>query len=113
MNKKEQYDQLLKEVETDEFYTRISLDKRYNRYFCNSCGKYTTTQDVDRGVTYAMIGCHHCSGIAHSQFYRVPSEKITPDYEWYRPTYEEFITLSESDQEHILKGGLMMRKVNS
>lgn len=73
------------------------------------CGRFTVTVDREPGVTPFMIRCPFCKATATSSFYRVP-QNWPADHEWYRP--DEFGP-EDSDwtKEHVLKGGLMLRKI--
>ena len=106
------YNKLLTEVETDDFQ-KIDLTNRVNCYVCK-CGHITKTKDVDAGVTPAMHTCEKCNDFAHSTFYTdvAPSQK--PTQEWYRPTLKQVLKMRKNEEllEHILKGGLDVRKVS-
>lgn len=113
MNKKEitkRYNELLKEVETDDFY-KNSLVNPVNCYVCK-CGHITKTIDIDAGVTPFIHKCEKCCGLAKSTFYRdiIPNNK--PTEEWYRPTLDQTLQIkNEGMLEHILQGGLDVRKI--
>jgi hypothetical protein len=115
MNKQQiekSYNKLLKDVVTNEFYTKIDLTNRVNCYVCKACQHITKTKDIAAGVTPFMIHCEKCEGIATSSFYKdlVPDRK--PTIEWYRPTLKEVIEIGERDGclDHVLQGGLLSRK---
>lgn len=73
------------------------------------CGRFTVTVDREPGVTPFMIRCPFCKATATSNFYRVP-QNWPADHEWYRPDQFEPDD-SEWTREHVLKGGLMLRKI--
>lgn len=84
-----------------------------NRYTCNECEGSIVTEDVDKGVTPAFIGCRAaegCEGTMGSAFYHEDPD-TPPDGEWYRPPRERLETMSEEEREHVMKGGLVLRKV--
>lgn len=73
------------------------------------CGQAMWTIDREPGVTPFLAKCHHCGGFAQSKAYRVPQD--TPaDFEWYRPDALA-PDMSPSTRDHILRGGLILRKI--
>ncbi len=88
---------------------------RENVYTCHLCGVMQVTVDVDEGVTPFMVPCStkECMGPRTSAFYprapRPPSLPA-PTHEWYKPAQEEISKLSDGNREHVLKGGLLLRK---
>lgn len=88
-----------------------ALDWAVNVYTCQSCGKHTTTVDVDLGVTPFMIQCPHCKDHAQSACYPkarpIPQWVPAPTHEWYRP---EPGTYNPINEPHVSKGGLLMRE---
>lgn len=106
------YKKLLKDIETDDFYKKINLTYRVNCYVCGVCGHITKTIDVDPGVTPFMHNCEKCGQIAHSTFYTdiAPEQEYTE--EWYRLSLDEVLQMqNEGLIEHILRGGLNVRRV--
>jgi len=105
------YNALLKDVATKDFY-KVDLENRVNCYKCD-CGHITKTKDVDAGVTPFMIICEKCNGIARSTFYNDIAPEQEPTQEWYRPTLKQCLKLrNDFDMlEHILNGGLDVRKI--
>jgi hypothetical protein len=105
------FEKLLKEVATSDFY-KVDLTNRVNCYTC-SCGHITKTKDVDSGVTPMFFDCERCGGDASSSGYRdiVPHQE--PTIEWYRPRLIDLIKMRHKTflLEHVLKGGLMHRKI--
>lgn len=108
---KRQYERLLKDVETNDFY-KIDLTNRVNCYVCPNCGHVTKTKDVDSGVTPFMFKCERCGELATSTFYKdiIPNQK--PTWEWYRPSLDALLyDKNDYDLDHILQGGLKSRKL--
>lgn len=87
---------------------------RVNCYTCESCGKHTTTVDVDEGVTPAFIECIHCNGMSRSNMYPkdrpIPDHLPEPTHEWYMPDINNLTIEEEVCRDHIEQGGLLMRK---
>ena len=84
---------------------------RKNIYTCEKCGGHIVTVDTDKGVTPFMIACQadpECNGAMTSNFYRCDPSLIA-DYEWYRP--QTAAGLDRHSLEHVLKGGLLFRKL--
>lgn len=107
-----QYNKLLQDVATKEFYTSIDLSNRVNCYVCN-CGHITKTKDVDAGVTPFIHSCEKCGGEARSTFYRDIAPDQQPTQEWYRPSLKQTFKMRSKPGmvEHILMGGLDVRKI--
>lgn len=105
------YNNLLKDVETNEFYTKIDLKNRVNCYICQTCRLITKTIDVDAGVTPFMHTCEHCGQTAHSTFYKDIAPHLQPTQEWYRPTLGQCYRMKGGLLDHILQGGLDVRTI--
>lgn len=108
-----EYNKLIKDVKTKQFYTEIDLTNRVNCYTCEY-GHVTKTKDVDSGVTPFVFSCEVCRENATSSFYNDIATDKKPTIEWYRPTLNEVLKMrkkSENMLEHILKGGLKSRKI--
>lgn len=85
-----------------------------NIYVCDRCGEHVVTKDTEDGVTPFMIGCKAgcgCRGMMTSSMYRVfdPDGKMKWTYEWYRPSADRVISLSQWEYDHVSKGGLLLR----
>lgn len=90
-----------------------------NVYTCEECGGFTSTIDVDEGVTPFMILCRarpDCHGWAQSAMYpkgprppRIPA----PAWEWYKPGADEMLTLSPANLGHVKQGGLLLRAIKA
>jgi hypothetical protein len=88
---------------------------KINTYTCPK-GHVTVTIDTDDGVTPFMIRCrqhadhaeHNCTEAAKSAGYRC-DQKLTPEYEWFRPQSLE--GLSPAMKHHVQQGGLEIRKI--
>ena len=96
----------------------IQIEKR-NAYICKECRTVTLIVHIVEGVTPMFIGCTKpgCSGKAISFMYKVPppllvsfNDDFIPSHEWYKPSEIEASMLSDGQQEHIKKGGLIMRE---
>jgi len=110
---KKEYEQLLIDVATKDYYTKINLDNRVNCYVCenNDCKHITKTIDIDAGVTPMFFECEKCGGRNTSTHYRdiVPMQR--PTIEWYRPRLNKLLKMkNKALVEHILRGGLNFRK---
>jgi len=107
-----EYNDLLKKVETDEFY-QVDLSNRVNCYSC-ACGHVTKTKDIDAGVTPFMHQCEKCGGFARSSFYNDIAPHQSPTQEWFRPSLKEVLKMRKKEDgmlEHVLKGGLDVRPI--
>jgi hypothetical protein len=108
------YADLLRDVETNEFYTKVDLTNRVNCYRCKSCGGITKTIDIHSGVTPFIFECMFCKGDAYSTFYTDIAIAAKPSFEWYRPSLEETLKLRKEPMtlDHVLQGGLISRPLN-
>ena len=86
-------------------------ENRVNCYVCD-CGHITKTIDVDSGVTPMFYLCEKCGSRATSSFYKDIAPELKPTQEWYRPTLEETIKAEPFLRNHILSGGLDVRKIS-
>jgi hypothetical protein len=98
-------------------YVKKETDNRINIYTCNKCKKSIITVDIVDGIIPFMIGCkatENCNGDMYSSFYQV-DQSLIPQYEWYRPSIEEYKHCSKLHQDfmkrHIEDGGLDIRKI--
>lgn len=92
----------------------MSLKGKKNIYLCHKCGHGFVTVDVDEGTTPFATNCDHpgCGGVATSLCYGAPQPvlaSVKPSFEWYKPASTE--RLSAGEVEHVLKGGLLKRRV--
>jgi len=91
------------------------LEPRINVYTCEKCGGYTTTVDVDEGVTPFFLRCRTtpgCDGFGHSSFYPrdlKPKHIPKPTFEWYKPSGKKYKRLDAESKEHVDRGGLLIR----
>lgn len=117
MNKKhiiKRYQNLIREVESSEFYTGIDLSNRVNVYTCPQ-GHKTKTKDINAGVTPFMHQCEKCFAMARSSMYEDIAPDLEPTQEWYRPELEEVLKLAKKEPgllNHVLAGGLLHRKIS-
>ena len=111
MNKeqiKEEYNQLVNEIEEKKMYDgRNTVD----RYVCKRCGSHLYTTYIDKGVTPFVIQCRRCSlgTMMHDKTFR---KETVPPYivvvGCYRPTLEQTLKMSEAAIHHVLQGGLFL-----
>lgn len=88
---------------------------RTNVYICEKCRYAGVTIDRDPGVTPVIIGClsrKKCDGRAYSTMYRAPTN-LEPVAEWYRPSDEEIAGKSQSVKDHVSRGGLLLRLIQT
>lgn len=103
------YCKLTKEIESMRIYDgRNTVD----RYVCEKCGALLHTTYKDKGVTPFVITCPMCGGtMSHSQTFR---KEIVPESieikNWFRPTLEQTLKMSDGTIEHILNGGLILEE---
>lgn len=92
-----------------------TLSGRYNGYLCEKCDKGFLTLDIDRGITPPFTPCFAtkgCQGFAHSMGYPdgpPPARFGDPIIYWYKPSEEEYNTLSVEMQEYVRRGGLVRK----
>lgn len=98
----------------------MGFQGRENAYLCDVCGGYTTTIDVDDGVTPMLLACRasgeegKCTGMARSLGYPSgprPDAIPSPAWEWYKPGDLELMQIDQELFEHVRKGGLLLRKI--
>lgn len=83
-----------------------------NIYTCQVCGKSIVTVDVHEGTTPFMTKCWEtdgCPGPMVSAGYRVPVDCPPPQWEWYRPSLHKLRELDFATQDHVRRGGLILR----
>ena len=106
-NIEKRYNELVKEIEGKRMYDgRGTVD----RYTCDTCGHIIYTTYRDKGVTPFTIKCTRCGGTKyHDKTY---DKKTVPSYvmvmDWYRPSLEDVLKMSDSMIEHVLNGGLVL-----
>ena len=84
---------------------------KHNNYRCFKCGKSIITIDRDEGVAPWMLICRatpNCKGMMYSSFYRITIIDFLrqPQWEWCKPTPEQYSDASPGMREHFDKGGL-------
>lgn len=87
------------------------VEHRCNVYTCKSCRHKVKTVDENIGVTPMFIRCDRCADMMSSSMYNDTMPNSRPTKGWYRPSYAEFHGLSGSEQDHVLKGGLLLRDI--
>lgn len=83
-----------------------------NVYVCDENASHRqVTVDIHRGVTSFLKKCpvKGCSGIGTSSMYIVVDD-AEPEWEWFRPSRDEYKGLNPEMKEHVIRGGLMIRK---
>lgn len=110
MNKEDiekKYNELVQTIETKRMYD--GRDK-VDRYTCITCGHIIYTTYRDKGVTPFTIRCSRCGGTKHHD--KTYDKKTVPAYvnvmDWYRPTLEQTLKMSDAKIEHVLNGGLTL-----
>lgn len=86
---------------------------KINMYSCIH-GHPTITIDKHKGRTPSILPCPICGGEAKSWSYNLPHSSVgelTPKYEWYRPSLEEFLRMGQPTLDNILEGGLLLREL--
>lgn len=87
---------------------------KFNGYKCDRCGYWWITVDRHPGVTPMFKACEGChEGRAVSMGYPSTPPPKQPTFEWYRPSQVEFGTLEPAIRDHVLKGGLMYRRIEN
>ena len=92
----------------------MSFKGKKNIYVCETCKGHIVTVDRDDGVTPFMLRCRatpECTGMMKSSLYRVFDQDIGADHEWFRPDAHSTMLLGRGTQEHVEKGGLILRTV--
>ena len=101
------YNKLIDDIESMSIHDgRGTVD----RYECKKCGAIIHTTYAEKGVTPFSIGCRMCgSYMQHTRTFDnatvPPSVKVL---NWYRPSLEATLKMSEGEIEHILNGGLIL-----
>lgn len=82
---------------------------RYDLYVCNKCGEFIVTTCQDKGYTLDIIQCPHCSfGLMHFKRSFYNADSAVKYHVWRRPTYEEFVEMSDRIKEQVLNGMLIV-----
>ena len=105
------YDNMVKHIaETLNMYD--GRGKGVDIYSCRECQKVILTRYKDKGVTPFPMQCECKGSLVHADTIRELTAKALgcKVLDWYRPSFEEFLKLSQWEQEHILNGGLMLNK---
>ncbi|SCY94463.1 hypothetical protein SAMN02927903_03029 [Flavobacterium caeni] len=110
------YNKLLQDVATNKYY-KVDLTNRVNCYTCRhpKCGHITKTKDIAPGVTPMFYECEKCHFQAVSSMYNDIAPDQEPTFVWDRPTLSETMKFRKKPTllDHILRGGLVVRKVVS
>lgn len=108
INKEQAYKKMCAQLEKAKMYDGRGTE---DVYICGTCPNVIFSKYVDKGVTPFCIKCVKCGGMMQHER-TLPCIIIPVDIEWYRPTFEEFEQLNESQQQHVREGGLVKRYVN-
>lgn len=88
-----------------------------NGYQCPECDMYTLVIHKDRGVTPMFLACRvtkDCPGTAVSLGYPPgtppPGIMRAVRWEWFRPDKKAFNKLTPEMQDHVRRGGLVLRE---
>ena len=105
------YDNMVKHIaETSNMYD--GRGKGVDIYLCRECQKVIMTRYKDKGVTPFSMQCECKSSLVHVDTINEQTAKALGHkvLDWYRPSFEEFLKLSEWEQEHVLNGGLILKE---
>lgn len=83
---------------------------KINIYDCGTHENVTVDRFV--GVTPMMIHCPHCKKPALSRWYKV-DQTLVPELEWTQPEPKELGRLPRALVEHLVQGGLMLKKIKT
>ncbi len=89
------------------------LRGKRNIYTCDECFGHIVTVDLTEGVTPFGTGCkctEGCKGMMQSSVYQVFDQRMKPSHEWYKPSEPELAAMKPGTQEHVRRGGLVLRK---
>lgn len=101
------YNGLVNGIEEKKMYDgRNTVD----RYVCDTCGYMIHTTYRDKGVTPFTMPCTRCGGTMYhtKTFDKKTVPTYVPVFDWYRPTLEQTLKMSDAMIEHILAGGLVL-----
>lgn len=76
-------------------------------YYCYKCGKIKTSVYRDKGVTPFTVRCECGHYMAHR--HTESGVVDNPDMEWVRPTYAQYMELTDGAREHVENGGLVLK----
>ena len=89
---------------------------KINAYICEKCRQATVTVNACDGTTPFMIQCRAnnigCGSMAQSSMYQ-NSQDLLPKWEWYRPGADALSKMDSDTQEHVRRGGLILRKLSA
>lgn len=110
MNPKEdkriRYNQMVEGIENAKMYDGRGT---YDTYVCEKCGNQMITTYKDKGVTPFTMRCGDCGGVMMHVQTKTTVEPGVRVNEWVRPTLEQFLKMPNAVQEHVLKGGLILK----
>lgn len=116
MNKKllkKQYDELIEDVKNGTLHVFDGRNTGVDVYSCEKCGSQFYTRYKDFGVTPFTLTCRECqSTMLHRETISEEESKARKVivHDWFRPTFEQLLQLSEGMQEHVLNGGLILEE---
>lgn len=101
---KQQYEKMCAKFEGMNMYDGRGTTDVYE---CEKCKRSILSTYIDKGVTPFTIQCR-CGGMMeHTKTYKGVYPYV--NIKWIRPTYEQFLVLSPSMQEHVKNGGLVKK----
>ena len=107
---KQQYDELVSGMKTVKIFD--GRNKGVDIYQCKECGFQFYTRYKDKGVTPFTVRCRNCDHGTASHDKTITEQMASflgvKVHNWVRPTFEQFLKLSEGAQKHVLNGGLML-----
>ena len=101
------YKKLVSEIEDSLMYDGRNF---IDRYTCDRCGAVVYTTYKDKGVTPFCMKCNNCPGtMIHDETYDKTSfSSVEVVKNWYRPSLEKTLKMSDTMVEHVLLGGLIL-----
>lgn len=90
-----------------------------NGWLCRTCRRTFVARDLHPGVVPAHADHRAfepatlCPGLASSLDYPRHVELGAPEFEWYRPSETELLGLDGKWIDHVLRGGLLLRRIEA
>lgn len=107
---KSRYKQLLSRMVGLKMYYGC---EKIDVYVCGCCGRSVLTTYRNKGVTPFIIRCPFCksANMRHNlTLLRKDFSGKQKVLEWYRPSFNELIKMSNGAIEHVLFGGLILKR---
>lgn len=105
------YDNMVTHIaETTDMYD--GRGKGVDIYLCRECQKVILTRYKDKGVTPFSMRCECKGSLVHVDTIKEQTAKSLGHkvLDWYRPSFTEFLKLCQWEQEHVLNGGLILKR---